>query len=169
MTITNDTQPQVRVTGSNYTTFRFGGKTLAYLQIVADSGQRAFGGTGGQGYEFIHPLGSRTPTEIAVSRVLGGGTLLLTFVETWNAAVWEQLPGLAGTTDIVEIFERLSRTPQYMTATKIITTPSGTRRGKTYHRVTIVDIDDGETITVGGMSIPKTVLVAYTHTTKIGR
>ena len=158
---------KVRVVGSGYTTFSYGGKPIAFAEAVEDSGQRAWSDVG-QPYQFIHPLGNTHPVEIATSRVLQGGTLQLTIRELWNTAVWEQLVGLAGTYNIVEIFQRLADSPQYVTCTSIIKPPgSRTRadwRGKVYLNCTVVDITDGDTITVGALSVTKGITVAYTHT-----
>ena len=150
---------QVRVVGSGYTTFNYNNKAIAFCEGIEDSGQRAFSNAG-QPFEFIHPLGKRTPVEIATSRVLQGGTLALTIRELWNTAVWEQLAGLVGTNNIVEIFDRLAQNPAYVSCQTIIK-PPGTEnnrarwRGKNYHTCTVVDINDGDTT------------VAYTHTTPL--
>jgi hypothetical protein len=164
---------KVRVVGSGYTTFKYAGKTIAFCEGIEDSGQRAFSDLG-QPYQFIHPLGYTTPVEIATSRVLQGGTLMLTIRELWNTAVWEQLAGLAGTNNIVEIFNRLADNPSYVTCQTIIK-PPGTEnsparwRGKTFHNCTVVDINDGDTITVGALAVAKGITVAYTHTTPLNK
>ncbi len=162
-------QTKVRVVGSGFTTFNYRGKPIAFCEGVEDSGQRAFSDMG-QGYQFIHPLGARHPVEIATSRVLAGGTLMLTIRELWNAPVWNQLAGLGGprpTQNIVDIFERLAADPSYVSCQTIIK-PPGTRpnqwRGKTYLNCTVVDINDGDTITVGALAVTKGITIAYTHT-----
>ncbi|MFE6000301.1 hypothetical protein ACFQ6C_26130 [Streptomyces sp. NPDC056454] len=162
---------KARVTGSGYSTFVYAGKPIAHLISVEDAGQRAWSDKG-LPYAFIHPLGHRTPTEIATSRVLQGSTLQLTIQELWNQAHWEHMAGMAGTSNVVEIFDRLARTANYVTAQTIIK-PPGTEstpskwRGKIYHNVTIVDIGDAETLTVGGLDVAKPVVCAYTHTTRL--
>lgn len=162
---------KARVTGSGYSTFVYAGKPIAFLMGIEDSGQAAWSDKG-EPYAFIHPLGSRTPTEIATSRVLAGGTLQLTIQELWDKAIWEHMAGMAGTNNVVEIFDRLARTANYVTAQTIIK-PPGTEsnpskwRGKIYHNVTIVKIADGDTITVGGLDVAKPVVAAYTHTTPL--
>lgn len=156
----------VRVVGSNYTSFLYNGKPIAYLEVVDDTGQRAMS-SGGQGYEFIHPLGHVYPTDIVTGRVLDGGLLTLSIRELWNGQVWEQLQGLAGSSNIVEIFERLAASPNYVTCAKIITPPSGRRYGVVYHQCTIVDITDGETVQIGQLSIAKNIVVGYTHKTDL--
>ena len=164
-------QTKVRVVGSGFTTFSYRGKAIAFCEGVEDSGQRAFSDLG-QPYQFIHPLGARHPLEIATSRVLQGGTLVLTIRELWNGPVWQQLSGLAGSQNIVEIFEFLARDPNYVTAQTIIK-PPGTNsshwRGKNYHNVVVVDINDGDTITVGALAVTKGITLAYTHTTRLSR
>lgn len=170
-------QTRVRVVGSGFTTFNYRLQPIAFCEGVEDSGQRAFSDMG-QGYQFIHPLGSRHPVEIATSRVLAGGTLMLTIRELWNAPVWNQLAGLGAerglppTQNIVEIFERLAADPNYVQCQTIIK-PPGTEndpskwRGKTYHNCTVVDINDGDTIQVGSLAVTKGITVAYTYSTRL--
>lgn len=165
-------QPNVRVLGSNYTTFQYAGRTLAYLEVVADSGITAGGGDPaspvGRSHEFVHPLGAREPTDIVTSRILTGGTLTLQVRELWNRQVWEQMAGLAGTRDVVQVFERLAAQPNYVTCTKIVNPPrlggvAQRRYGTVYHKCTIINVPDGEEITIGALSIAKPLTVAYTH------
>lgn len=164
-------QTRVRVVGSGFTTFKYKGQPIAFCEGVEDSGQRAFSDMG-QGYQFIHPLGAPHPVEIATSRVLAGGTLVLTIRELWNAPVWNMLAGLAGTQNIVDIFRVLAQDPNYVQAQTIIK-PPGTEndparwRGKTYHNCTVVDINDGDTITVGALAVTKGITIAYTHSTRL--
>jgi hypothetical protein len=158
---------QVRVVGSGFSTFSYNGHPIAFLEGIEDSGQRAFSDAG-QGYQFIHPLGSRHPIEIATSRVLAGGTLTLTIRELWNTAVWEQLFGLAGTNNIVDVFEVLAANPAYVSCQTIIQPPGNARpRGKNYNNCVVVDIADNDTITVGALAVTKGIVVAYTHSTKL--
>lgn len=164
-------QTKVRVVGSGFTTFSYQGKPIAFCEGVEDSGQRAFSDLG-QPYQFIHPLGAYHPVEIATSRVLQGGTLVLTIRELWNAPVWQQLSGLAQSQNIVDIFKVLAANPNYVTCQTVIK-PAGTEnqparwRGKNFHNATIVDINDGDTITVGALAVTKGITVAYTHTSKL--
>lgn len=164
---------KVRVVGSGYTTFQYKGKPIAFCEGIEDSGQRAFSDLG-QPYQFIHPIGYRHPVEIATSRVLQGGTLQLTIRELWNTAVWQQLAGLSSTYNIVEIFDALANDPQYVTCQQIIK-PPGTEnqpsrwRGKVYHNCVVVDINDGDTVTVGALAVTKGLTVAYTHNTPLNK
>lgn len=159
---------KVRVVGSGFTTFSYQGQPIAFLEGVEDSGQRAFSDAG-QGYQFIHPLGSRHPVEIATSRVLAGGTLNLTMRELWNAPVWAQLNGLAAAANIVDVYELLARNPAYVTCQTIITPPGGGSRprGKNHHNCVVVDISDNDVITVGALAVTKGIVVAYTHSTPL--
>lgn len=166
-------QTKVRVVGSGYTTFYYRGKGIAFCEGVEDSGQRAFSDLG-QPYQFIHPLGASHPVEIATSRVLQGGTLMLTIRELWNAPVWAQLSGLAGTNNIVDIFRVLANDPNYVTCQTVIKPPGtqnnpGAWRGKNFHNCQVVDINDGDTITVGSLAVTKGITVAYTHTSALNK
>jgi hypothetical protein len=166
VTTPTDQRHKVRVVGSNYTAFQYNGQSIAYLEVIRDTGQRALS-NGGQGFEFIHPLGHRTPTDIATGRVLDGGMLTLSIRELWHQEVWEQLRGLTGAKTIVDIFERLAAQPNYVTCAKIITPPTGPRYGKVYHRCVVATIQDEEEVTIGQLSVAKGLTVAYTHTTRL--
>lgn len=153
---------RARNLGSNYTTLRYAGQNIAYLEAVQDMGQRPVNTV-----QSVHPLGYRHPIEFVTPRAVQYGTLVLTIRELWNEEIWEQMAGLSGTKDIVEVFERLAQQQNYVTCSKIITPPNGQKYGKTYHRCTITDIDDGETFDITTLSVPKRITVAYTHTTKL--
>lgn len=153
---------RARNLGSNFSTFRYAGKAIAYLEIVNDSGQQLVAPP-----QFVQPLGSPHPIEIVSARAIGGGTLTLSIRELWHQEVWQQLAGLAGSTDILQVVNALANQPNYVTCTKIITPPDGRKYGKTYHRCTITDIPDGETITIDTLSVTKNITVAYTHTTPL--
>lgn len=155
---------KARNLGSNFTTFRYAGRNIAYLEVVSDSGQEP---VGGRTHEFIQPLGHRHPSEIVTPRAIGGGLLSLNIRELWHQEVWQQMAGLANSHDILEVFEALSRQVNYVTCTKIIKPPDGRTYGKTYHRCTIVRVPDGETFDITTLSQVKTVQVAYTHTTPL--
>jgi hypothetical protein len=154
----------VRVVGSGFTTFNYKGLPLAWLESVHDDGQSAIADNGGQPVEPIISLGDRYPKEIATTHVLGMGTFSMIIRELWNAPVWHQLQGLEGTNDIVEVYEALERSQEDLTCQMIIIPPNGPPRGKTYHNCIITQIDDTETITIAGMSVPRKIDVAYTHT-----
>jgi hypothetical protein len=160
-----DKQSAIRVVGSNYTAFSWGGYTIAYLEQVEDRGQRAFGGAGG-GFEVIHPLGYLTPTDIVTSRVMDAGTMVLTIRQTWNHEVWQQMAGLSNAKNIVEIFQTLAARNNYVSCHKVIFPPGGgPAYGKIYHRCVIVDVDDSDVVTIGALSVAKTVTIMYAYTT----
>lgn len=153
---------RVRNVGSNFTTFQYAGKTIAYLQSFGDSGQTPVASA-----THIHPLGYRHPIDVVVPRAINGGTLTLRINELWHQEVWEQMQGLSGASTIVDIFERLANTPNYVTCTKLITAPGGRRYGKVYHRCVISNITDGEEVTIGSLQIVKNIQVIYTHVTRL--
>lgn len=172
MTVTNDTTPQARVVGSNYTTINWRGQPIAYLEAFVDGGQAAFGGASGAGYDVIHPLGFYHPAEVATGRVVGPGTITFTIRELWRRNVWEHLAGLTGTRLIAgpgndAVFTRLARmgTPAYVT--RIITAPDGFRRGDVYHNVTVYGIPDGDQVTIDALTTARNITALYTHKTPL--
>lgn len=162
-------QTQVRVVGSGFTTFNYNGAPIAFLEEFADRGRTPLGSPsgpsgGGPGYEFIHPLGDKYPREIATSRALAGGELVLTIRELWNAPVWQQLRGIANARNIIDVWEALAVAGGTVTCQMIIRPPGNSRvRTKTYFGCTIVNIDDTETVAIGTLSVAKNITVAYTH------
>lgn len=157
-------QTKVRVVGSGFTTFNYMGKPLMFLDRLADGGVRPVG----TGYEYIQPIGSRHPTEIATARAVTGGLLTLTVRELWNEPVWWQLGNLRGTWDLLTVYDRLAQDPSYVTCQMLIKPPTGPVRGKTYHNCVIVDIPDDEDVTIGALSVSRGITVAYTHSRPLG-
>ena len=160
MTVNN--QQNARNFGSSFTTFRYAGQNIAYLQSVRDSGQQFVAQA-----QAVQPLGSTYPVEIVAARALGAGTLSLSITELWHHEIWEQLAGLSGTTDLVQIINRLAAQNQAVSCTKIITPPSGPKYGKVYHGCVITDIQDGETFDITTITMPKQITIMYTHKTNL--
>lgn len=154
---------KVRVAGSGFTSFNYNGRPIAFLDSIVDSGQAPLGA----GAEAIFPIGAEHAVEIATGRVIDVGTLVLRIRELWNEEVWEQLVGLAGATDQVEVFRRMAA--QGAITCQVIVKPPGASawRIRVYHGCVVTRIDDTETITVGALSVPKTITVTYTHKTRM--
>ena len=155
-------QSQVRVVGSNYTTFRWRGQNIAYLESVQDGGEQPIAPP-----QAIMPLGENRPTEYVTARATTGGNLTFTIKELWDKPVWQHLFGLAGANNIVDVWDILARDPGNVQCQTIIKPPQGNYfRVKTYHGVVVSSIQDGETIALGTMSVNKTVSALYTHATR---
>lgn len=156
-------QTQVRVAGSGFTTFNYMGQPIAFLDGFNDSGQPPISAP-----EAITPLGDRYPREIATARVLNLGRLTVTIRELWNEPVWFQLQGLRDRYDLVSVYEALAESPSAVTCQMIIKPPgSPVWRGKLYHGCVVSNIDDGENVTIGSLSVPRNIEISYTHTTSL--
>lgn len=151
-------QTQTRVVGSGFTTFNFNGNPIAWLDNVLDHGQLPFTPP-----QTVTPLGSRYAKEVVTGRVLSPGTITCTIREAWNEPAWQQLSGLAGTNDIVQVFERMASLGVITCQTIIKPVGSQQFRGQIYHNCTITEIDDSEAIAVGTLNIQKTVTILYTN------
>lgn len=153
---------QTRLVGSGFTTFNYRGQRIAWMDILQDTGQELVNPMP----EPIIPIDHVHAVEIAVCRALNPGTLTASIRELWAGPVWNQLAGLAGTNDLLDVYAALSADPTEVTCQMLIKTPGGGAwRGKNYHGCTISSIDDGEQVRVGIISIAKNINIMYTHTT----
>jgi len=155
-------QTRVRVVGSGFSSFNWRGQPIAYLDSVSDSGQAPVANA-----EAVQPLGALHPVEIATARAVGAGELRLTLRELWDGPAWTQLAGLAGTTDIIGIFNAMAADPSDVTCQMIIKSPNGQIRGKTYHNCVVINVDQTENLTINALSVPRVITVWYTHFTPV--
>jgi hypothetical protein len=152
---------QARVGGSGYTLMLFQNTALAYLQTLQDTPPTPVATA-----QAVQPIDQRVPLEIVTAQAVGVGTLRCAFYELWNAPVWSLLPGLAGTTNLLDVLQR-QLTLGAITMQKVIQSPTGIMRGYVYHGVVITDIDQGENINIGTMTIQRTMTFQYCYTTYI--
>jgi len=144
-----------RVGGSGYTRFQFNGQTLMYLEIVRDTAPRPVAAP-----QAIQPLAFRNPVEIAFPNAVGAGTLELTIREQWASPIWEELPGMRGAFDILEVFERNINNGA-ITVTKSVPIPGGGTRFTYYLGCVVTDLDESETVEIGTMTLPKRIVLTY--------
>ena len=163
-------QTQVRVVGSGFTTLHFRSQPIAFLDRFVDSGQTAFGGPRGSGWEAIHELGKRHATEIVTSRVIGPGTITASIRELWDQPVWKQLSGLAGANGILQVWDELAKINGDIKCQMLIKPPQGAgpKRQKIFHGCQVTGIDSGETVEIGTLSVAKNIEITYTHATHQG-
>lgn len=151
----------VRIGGSGFTVMTWRGTQLAYLQTLQDSPPQPVAQA-----QAIQPIDEPTPIEIVTAQAVGAGTLKLTFYELWNVPVWDMLPGLEGTGNLLEVLQRQVQLGE-ITCRKVIKTPNGAYRTYVYNGCVIVDIDQGESINIGTMSLPKTITLQYTSQKRV--
>ena len=155
-------ESKTRIGGSGFTTMLWQGQRLAYLQVMQDTPPTPVATA-----QAVQPIDEPMPLEIVTSQAVGVGTLRVTFYEMWNAPVWSMLPGLEGTNNLLDVLKR-QVTLGAITMQKVINSPSGIYRAKVYHNVVIVDIDEGETVTIASMILPKVLTFQYCYSTAIG-
>jgi hypothetical protein len=137
------------------------GQRLAYLQTLQDTPPQPVAGA-----QVVQPIDEETPLEIVTAVAVGAGTLRLTFYELWNEPVWAGLPGLEGTNNLLEVLKRQIQLGE-ITCRKLIKSPSGITRARVFHGCVLTDIDEGEQINIGTMTIPKTITLQYIKTTTV--
>lgn len=150
-----------RVAGSGFTTMMWNGSRMAYLQVMQEVPPSPVATA-----QAVQPIDSPTPLEIVTAMAVGVGTLRCTFYELWNEPVWAALPGLEGTINLLQVLQRQISLGA-VTMQKIIQSPQGTMRSKVYHNVVITDIDEGETVNIGTMTLPKTMTFQYCYSTAV--
>lgn len=152
-----------RVGGSGHTAFTFGGKRLGWMQTLRDQAPTPVAQP-----KAIQPMDAEVPREIVTPRAIGHGVLTLTNFETWNQSVWQELPGLGRTGNILDVFKTQVRLGN-ISCRKIIKNPTtGRMRTKVYYNCTVTDIDESETVQIGTMEMPKNITIMYTHARWIG-
>jgi hypothetical protein len=137
------------------------GVRLAYLQVVQDTPPAPVATA-----QAVQPIDESVPLEIVTAMAVGVGTLRLTFYELWNEYVWNMLPGLQGTYNLLTVLQQQMNLGT-VTMQKVIKSPTGFMRSLVYHNVVITDIDAGENINIGTMTLPKTLTAQYTYTTPV--
>lgn len=150
-----------RIGGSGFTSIMWNGVRLAYLQVVQDTPPAPVATA-----QAVQPIDESVPLEIVTAMAVGVGTLRLTFYELWNEYVWNMLPGLQGTYNLLTVLQQQMNLGT-VTMQKVIKSPTGFMRSLVYHNVVITDIDAGENINIGTMTLPKTLTAQYTYTTPV--
>jgi hypothetical protein len=154
--------PKTRVGGSGYTTMLYQGQRLTYLQVIQDTPPTPVATA-----QAVQPIDEPVPLEIVTAGAVGVGTLRLTFYEKWAMPVFAQLPGLEGTNSLLEVLKRQLSLGR-ITMQKVVRDPAtGLLRARVYHDVVITDIDEGENINIGTMTLPKTITAQYCYTTPV--
>lgn len=153
------TATQSRVVGSNFTTMRWRGQPIAFLQDVSDTGQAPVARP-----EVVQGIGDKYPVEIAVPNALGAGALSFTIKELWNKSVWQHLSGMASAQNILDVWTLIRGMPEDIVCQMVIRNPnSNIWRTKTYYGVVVTEIDDSESIAIASMTVNRAVGAMYTH------
>jgi hypothetical protein len=148
-----------RVAGSGFTTMMWNGQRLAYLQVMQDTPPTPVAQA-----QAVQPIDSEIPMEIVTSMAVGVGTLRATFYELWNQNAWNALPGLENTHNLLSVLRQQINLGN-VTMQKVIKSPTGMMRSRVYHKVVITDIDEGENVNIGSMTLPKTLTFQYCYST----
>lgn len=152
-------ESKTRIGGSGFTTMTFRGQRMAYMQTLQDTPPQPVAGA-----QVVQAIDDETPQEIVTSLAVGAGTLRMTFFELWNLPVWAQLPGLENTNNLLEVLKQQIQMGE-ISCRKLIKSPSGIIRARVYHNCVLTDIDEGEQLNIGTMTLPKTITMQYIKTT----
>lgn len=158
-----------RVGGSGFTWFNYRGKVVAFSQTIAITSPQPVAEP-----VAIQPLNFRRPAEIVVPRAVGAGTLTITGYELWNQPMWARLTGLGEAADLADVFQLMWNSGvDDLQASVVVDPPVGHGSGgkkyvRTFHGIKISHIDDGETIDINTMTIPKTITMMYAWSVRTG-
>ncbi len=154
-------ESKTRIGGSGFTTMLFQNLRLAYLQQLQDTPPTPVAQA-----QAVQPIDESVPLEIVTAMAVGVGTLKCSFYELWNFPVWSALPGLQGTYNLLDVLKRQVSLGS-ISMQKVIKSPSGIMRAKVFHNVVIVDVDEGENVNIGTMTIPRTLTFQYCYSTPV--
>jgi hypothetical protein len=154
-------ESKTRIGGSGFTTMLYQNQRLAYLQVMQDTPPTPVATA-----QAVQPIDESVPLEIVTAMAVGVGTIKCTFYELWNEPVWATLPGLQGTNNLLDVLKR-QVTLGTITMQKIIKSPSGIMRARVYHNICVTDIDEGENVNIGTMTIPRTLTFQYCYSTPV--
>ncbi len=155
-------QTKTRIVGSGFTTFTWQGTPIAFLDEIHDSGQPPI-----TQYQAVTPLDASFPVEFALPRVKSEGTLQLVIRELWNQPAWWQLAGLAGTYNIIDVYNRIASTNTPIVCSTLIKMPTGGYRGWVYNNVVLVAISDSEDVSLGLLTYPRNIHAVYANKTPL--
>jgi hypothetical protein len=83
---TNRRAANIRVGGSAYTVFAWGGKVIGFARGIAEQSPRPVAQP-----VAIQPMDQRYPMDIITPAALGPGTITFRTFEKWNARVWDDM------------------------------------------------------------------------------
>lgn len=152
-------ESKTRIAGSGFTTMAFRGQRLAYLQTMQDTPPQPVAAA-----QVVQAIDDPYPQEIVTALAVGAGTLRLTFFELWNEPVWAKLPGLEQTNNLLEVLQRQIQLGD-VSCRKLIRSPgTGIIRARLYLGCVLTDVDEGEQVNIGSMTLPKTITMQYIRT-----
>lgn len=158
------TPRQYRVGGSRFTLFEYNGSNLLNCEQVSHQSPQPVAQV-----VPIQPLDSAHPQEIITPAAASMGTLVLRIYEVYGRKVWDDLAGLTGLNDIVEIFNAVANSSEEIKVKRYVVPPGGSGVQPYYdllHGCVIGNVDDSETIQIGTMQVTKDITVNYTHYTR---
>lgn len=180
MAFTRNIPSRTRVGGSAFTIFLWQSDPIGFARQIGHVSPTPVG----PGPTPIHPLDEPYPVEIITPAAQNIGTLTLELYELYNQKVWDNLKGLSGYVDLVNIFIAVAAMGRGVQMAKVIRPPNLGQSGSTdqstivsnaprpyteyFHNCVITNVEDGETIEVGTMEISKRITVAYTSITRDG-
>ena len=154
---------RVRVPGG-WTVFHWENEIIGYANEVRITSVQPVGA----GAEVIQPLNYLRPVEIVTPRASTYGTITLVLTELYNETVWQRLRHIAGSRDIIDIFEYVAGQDNGIKITKYVKPPVGEQYSETFHNCVDVSMADDEVVNIGTMRLEKEMTLWYTHSTRIG-
>lgn len=180
---------RTRVGGSAFTVFTWQNQVIGFGQQIATVSPTPVGA----GATPIQPMDSPYAIEIITPAAQTIGTITMQLKELYGQKVWEELAGLSGASDLVNIFIRMAafglnsqgggiqvskiiRPPllQGITPTNPLSSSALNQiaagngaYGEIYNNAIITNVQDGETIDIGTMDVNKQITIAYTSITLI--
>jgi len=144
--------------------------TLAYVDVIRETGPKAVAAP-----QAIQPLDQEYPIEIALPGALEAGSIEIQFREQWNVEVWDAFyqtytDPINGSSyvvsDLLGLFKaQLNNANKTVNLEKLIIDPTSgnVARKVIYVNPTIVNATVDETVNIGTMTLPKSIMFMYTQ------
>lgn len=153
---------RTRSPGQGYTVMEWRDQVMGMVNnVVLTSVQPVIGAVD------IQPINAQRPIEIVTAGAHIHGELTFTILELYNSSIWTRLVDFTDCQDIVDVMRTVQALdPPGIVISKVVRPPGGGEYRERFFNCTVTTIDDSETFDISTLTLPKTMTVWFTHSSK---
>lgn len=115
----------------------------------------------------IQPINAQRPIEIVTAGAHRHGELQMTILELYGTSIWQRIADFTDCQDIVDVMRTVQALdPPGIVISKVVRPPQGGEYRERFFNCTVTNIDDSENFTIATLTVPKTMTIWYTHSSK---